>query len=215
MSSASVRRGPATVQEWAEHWNARAAITDAAELNGYCIGGVPIGADEYRAALIEPWVGRLELEPCHHVLEVGCGSGELLSEIERRVERAVGTDISTALLARYRGAAQTYVCAAHELPFEAPEFDRIVMASVSHYFPSPEYFRGVVTDLVSLLRPGGLLLVADLLLGAQPATTPHLWYEPASIIDLCDELGVDFALLSQPARKRAINRRFDLIVRTR
>lgn len=87
-----------TVQEWTVHWNSRAVIDDPIEASGYCVDGVPVDAETYRAAVIEPWLDRLQLEPQHHVLDVGCGCGLLLEQLASRVQRAVGTDIGDVLL---------------------------------------------------------------------------------------------------------------------
>jgi SAM-dependent methyltransferase len=204
--------GPQTVEEWATHWNAKAGIANPIERNGYCVDGVPVDAELYRNAVIEPWLERLALHPQHHVLEVGCGAGLILRELERRVLRAVGTDFSGPALALYDGSAETIECAAHELPFEGEQFDRILMASVSHYFPSLDYFRDVVTKLVGLLRPGGILLIGDVLLGSQPPTTPYRWYEPTDVLGVLEPLNVAFSIEAQPRLKRTINRRYDILV---
>jgi SAM-dependent methyltransferase len=201
-----------SVEQWAAHWNAKAAIEDPSELNGYCIGGVPLDRERYEAAVVLPSLERLELEPNHHALEVGCGSGLLLSEIERRVERAVGTDVSEAMLRRYRGSAETYVCAAHELPFDGETFDRILMWSVAHYFPDVDYFGDVVTKLVTLLRAPGILLIGDVPLGPQPPTTPYLWYERTDIARVLEPHGLPFSIAAQSRLKRAINLRYDIVV---
>ena len=201
-----------TVEQWTAHWNAKAAIEDPIELNGYCVGGVPINRERYEAAVVRPSLETLELEPHHHALEVGCGSGLLLSEIERRVERAVGTDVSEALLRRYRGSAETHVCAAHELPFAGEQFDRILMWSVAHYFPDVDYFGDVATKLVTLLRAPGILLIGDVPLGPQPPTTPYLWYERTDLARKLEPLGLPFSIAAQSRLKRAINVRYDIIV---
>ncbi len=201
-----------TVSEWAAHWNAKAGIANPMELNGYCVGGVPIPAERYMEAVVRPLLERLELEPQHCVLDIGCGSGMTLLEIERRVAEAVGTDISQAMVDRYPGKAKTYVCAAHQLPFDGVRFDRILMFSVAHYFPDFGYFRGVVENCLSLLRKGGILLVGDLPLGKTPAGSAYLWYERQALAELCDELGHPYSIAAQNRAKRAINRRYDLIL---
>lgn len=201
-----------TVAEWIAHWDAKAAIEDPVELNGYCIGGAAIHRELYRAAVIDPWIERLELQAHHNVLDVGCGSGLLLREIESRVSKAVGADASEALLRRYHGSARTYLCAAHELPFEGEQFDRIAMCSVSHYFPDVGYFRDVIQKLVGLLRAPGIILVGDMLLGAQPEKTPFLWYERHELVDVLEPLGLPFSIAAQPPAKRAINCRYDVLV---
>lgn len=209
---ASRGSSPWTLDEWAAHWNSKADIDDSLELNGYCVGGVPIDAELYRAAVIEPYLDRLELAGHHHVLEVGCGSGLLLREIEGRVERTVGTDFSEALISRYQGSAETYLCAAHELPFEGEQFDRILMCSVVHCFPGLDYLCRVMLKLVSLLRPRGILLIGDVLLGRPPPETRFRWYDRRQILDILEPLDLPFSISAQSRLKRAINRRYDVIV---
>ena len=201
-----------SVEEWRAHWDAKAGIANPVELNGYCIGGVPIDLDLYRATLIEPVLRLLELEPQHHVLEIGCGSGLILREIEGRVERAVGTDLSETLLNRYDGTAETIVGAAHEVPFEGEQFDRILMSSVIHYFPDLVYLRDVVLKLLGLLRRPGVLVIADALLGEQPAGTPYRWYSRGEIVNLLEPLGLPFSIAAQSRLKRQINIRYDIVV---
>jgi|SRR5579862_5302741 len=201
-----------TVEEWAEHWNSKAGIENPVELNGYCLDGVPIDLELYRAAVVDPTLDLLELEPHHHVLEVGCGSGLILREIEARVERTVGTDLSEALLSRYDGAAETILCAAHELPFEGAQFDRILMSSVIHYFPNSGYLRDVVLKLLELLRRPGILVIADAMLGEQPPDTPYRWFSRGEIVDMLEPLGLPFSIAAQSRLKQQINLRYDIVV---
>ena len=205
-------RKPWSLERWRENWDAKAAIANPIEINGYCREGSPIDEARYRTTVLEPTIELLELQPHHHVLDVGCGTGMLLTEIERRVARAVGTDFSEALLSRYQGRSETYVCAAHELPFNAEQFDRIAMCAVAQYFPDVGYFRDVFVKLIALLKPKGILLVGDLPLLPKPARDPYLWYEPRDLISMLDELALPFEIRSQSALKRTINRRYDVLV---
>jgi SAM-dependent methyltransferase len=203
---------PRSVEAWTAHWNQKAAIDDPIELNGYCVDGRPIAPEVYRALVLEPCLEALELEPQHRVLEVGCGSGLLLRELAARVEQVVGTDPSERLLARCGGSAETYVCAAHELPFEGAQFDRILMNSVVHYFPDLDYFQRVVVDLVALLRAPGILLIGDVPIGRQPPETAYRWYDRRELADVLEPLGLAFSIRAQSRAKRALNLRYDVIV---
>lgn len=194
------------------HWNGKAGIENPVELNGYCVGGVPISRERYMDAVVLPLLERLELERHHRVLDVGCGSGMTLLEIEKRVAEAVGTDFSQAMVDRYPGKSRTYVCAAHELPFDQGSFHRILMFSVAHYFPSFDYFRAVVEKCLWLLRKGGILLVGDLPIGNSPGASAYLWYDRHALVDLCDAQGLPYSIAAQNRAKRAINRRYDLIL---
>jgi SAM-dependent methyltransferase len=203
---------PRTLDEWASHWDAKAGLDDPLKLAGYCVEGAPVPAEIHRAAVLEPTLAVLELAPEHEVLEVGCGSGLFLNELERRVARVVGTDLSAAVIARYDGQAETYACAAHELPFEDGQFDRILMYSVAHYFPELDYFRAVTTRLIDLLRVPGILVVGDLPVGKPVSDTPFRWYEYRELLEVLEPLGLLFSIAAQNRLKRTINRRHDVIV---
>ena len=88
----------------------------------------------------------------------------------------------------------------------------MAIASVSHYFPSLQYLRRVIDSALGLMPPSGRLLVADMLIGAQPPSTPYRWYDPGELVATLEDLGARFALQTQSPAKRAINRRYDLLV---
>jgi SAM-dependent methyltransferase len=201
-----------TIKEWTGHWDGKAGIEDPVTINGYCIGGVPISRERYMSAVVEPLLERLELAPHHRVLDVGCGTGMTLMEIEERVAEAVGTDFSKTMLEKYKGKAKTLVCAAHELPFTGEQFDRILMFSVAHYFPDFDYFQRVATRLLSLLRRSGILLIGDLPLGHRPAGSDYLWYDRHALVDYFDSFGLPYSIAAQSRAKRAINERYDILV---
>jgi SAM-dependent methyltransferase len=202
-----------SIEEWRDHWDSKSAIADPVVLNGYCIGGVPISVGQYFAAVINPVIDRLDLRPEHRVLDIGCGSGLTLAEIEKQVAEAIGTDLSGSLLQCYKGEARTYTCAAHELPFEGEQFDRILMFSVAIYFPSFDYLKKVIEKALSLLRKDGLFLIGDLNLGVRPNGSQYLWYEREPLLDYLDGLGVAYSLLAQNKLKRKLNRRWDVVLR--
>jgi amino acid adenylation domain-containing protein len=125
--------------------------------------------DEYRdrvLSLAAPW-----LRPGARVLEVGSGSGLLLWEMARRVERCVGLDPSERTQERNREHARAEEISNVELPagfaheigglFTPGSFDLVLLASTAQFFPGPHYLEKVVADALRLLAPGGALLIAD------------------------------------------------------
>jgi SAM-dependent methyltransferase len=219
-----------TIDEWRDHWEERAKILNPVEVNGYCREGAPYSHLEYFETVVAPLLDRLELEPQHRVLDVGCGTGSLLSEIENRCEFSVGTDISQAMAERYKGRSKVIACAAHELPFQNGSFDRIVMNSVVHMFPSKEYFVSVVNKCLAILTSPGILLMGDVLVGKdifapKPLTFrqklhyrrwslehEYTVYPAGWMADFLNSLDLPWSIMAQTRVKRKINRRFDIAV---
>src|SRR6185369_2938852 len=133
--------------------------------------------DEYRdrvLTLAAPW-----LRPGARVLEVGSGSGLILWEMARRVGssgRIVGLDPSEHTQERNREHARAAGITnvenvelptgfAHEIGerFAPGSFDLVLFASTVQFFPGPRYLEKVVAESMSLLAPGGALLLADVI----------------------------------------------------
>ncbi|MFC9930560.1 amino acid adenylation domain-containing protein, partial [Streptomyces sp. NPDC127190] len=113
----------------------------------------------------------LALRP-RRVLEVGVGTGLLLSQIAPHCEAYWATDFSAtaidalaAQVAREERLAERVVLQtrpAHDTDgLPAGEFDTIVINSVVQYFPSADYLADVIGKLMRLLAPGGALFVGD------------------------------------------------------
>ncbi|MFC9156620.1 non-ribosomal peptide synthase/polyketide synthase [Streptomyces bauhiniae] len=112
-----------------------------------------------------------ELRP-RRVLEIGVGSGLLLSRLAPDCEAYWGTDLSeeavralTAQVAEVPELADRVTLSArpaHDLA-GLPEgyFDTVVVNSVVQYFPGGDYLTGVLRDAAALLAPGGALFIGD------------------------------------------------------
>ncbi|WP_165975404.1 non-ribosomal peptide synthetase [Actinomadura rubrisoli] len=105
------------------------------------------------------------------VLELGVGTGLLLSQVVGDVEEYWGTDMSAAVIERLRGQVERAGFAGrvrlrHQnaddmagLPRE--HFDIVVLNSVVQYFPDAGYLDRVLAQAMDLLAPGGRILVGD------------------------------------------------------
>ncbi|MFF1950963.1 non-ribosomal peptide synthase/polyketide synthase, partial [Kitasatospora herbaricolor] len=113
----------------------------------------------------------LALRP-RRVLEVGVGTGLLLSQVAPHCESYWATDFSAtaidALAAQVdrqedlAGRVVLQTRPAHDTDgLPAGRFDTIVINSVVQYFPSADYLADVVGKLMRLLAPGGALFVGD------------------------------------------------------
>nr|WP_308433339.1 amino acid adenylation domain-containing protein [Streptomyces galbus] len=124
---------------------------------------------EWRAATLE----RIRALRPGRVLEIGVGTGLLLSALAPECEEYWGTDFSPVVVAQLQRHIDAdpelarrvtlRVQAAHEhgdLP--QGHFDTIVVNSVAQYFPNGGYLTQVVEQAFRLLTPGGALFLGDL-----------------------------------------------------
>jgi SAM-dependent methyltransferase len=106
------------------------------------------------------------------VLELGVGSGLLLTGLLPDTEEYVGTDLSRTAVQRLAARAATDPAFAGRTRFEerpaddftglpAGHFDVVILNSVSQYFPGLDYLRRVVDGALETLRPGGAMFVGD------------------------------------------------------
>ena len=112
-----------------------------------------------------------ELRP-RRVLEIGVGSGLLLSRIAPECAEYVGTDLSEEAVRALRAQVDAEPGLAGKVSLHArpaqeltglPEghFDTIVVNSVVQYFPGADYLTDVLHAAARLLAPGGALFVGD------------------------------------------------------
>jgi SAM-dependent methyltransferase len=124
--------------------------------------GLP--ADAIEAALLAalpPSIGRF--------LDIGTGTGRLLELVAPRAESAIGVDASREMLALARGrlserglAGRCAVRQAdmYRLPLPDDAFDAVALQMVLHYAEDPA---AAVAEAARVLRPGGVLVVVDLI----------------------------------------------------
>jgi ubiquinone/menaquinone biosynthesis C-methylase UbiE len=108
-----------------------------------------------------PWA--LDLAPMREderVLDIGCGNGLYLAELERRAHEGelCGMDLSAGMLdaARSRSQAALVVGDAQALPFAGRAFDRVLAMHMLYHVPDRDL---AVSEIVRVLRPGGTALV--------------------------------------------------------
>ncbi|MEU8383212.1 amino acid adenylation domain-containing protein, partial [Streptosporangium sp. NPDC048865] len=116
----------------------------------------------------ETTVARIEDLRPRRMLEIGVGTGLLLSRLAPGREEYWGTDFAAPVIAKLAadlgpGSPVRLSCqAAHDTTgLPAGHFDTIVVNSVVQYFPSAGYLADVITAAMDLLAPGGALFVGD------------------------------------------------------
>lgn len=114
-----------------------------------------------------------------HVLDIGCGPGQIPILIAERIPNAhvTGVDLSPKMLAHAERARAlshaadrvTFQLAdAKGLPFEDDSFDVVCSNTILHHIPDPTF---LLIEASRLLAPGGVLLIRDLY---RPATQAEL-----------------------------------------
>ncbi|WP_405164219.1 amino acid adenylation domain-containing protein [Nocardia sp. NBC_01499] len=153
---------------------ARAVAGFGADFGGWnsSYTGAPIPLEqmrEWRSATVD----RIrELGP-RRVLEIGVGSGLLLSQLAPDCAEYWATDLSTATIATLRQQLAelnpvwvdrvALSAQAADDPTGLPDgyFDTVVLNSVAQYFPGERYLRRVLAQVLRLLAPGGAVFIGD------------------------------------------------------
>ncbi|MGW0934575.1 non-ribosomal peptide synthase/polyketide synthase [Streptomyces sp. NPDC002666] len=165
------------VGEWQDIYDALPIAPDQAAFGQNFIGwnssydASPIPVEQMREWRDATVSRILALRP-RRVLEVGVGTGLLLSQIAPHCETYWATDISAtaidALAAQVAGEEQLAgrvvlrTAPAHDTDgLPAGQFDTIVINSVVQYFPSADYLADVIGKLMRLLAPGGAVFIGD------------------------------------------------------
>ncbi|BCB77235.1 hypothetical protein Pflav_036450 [Phytohabitans flavus] len=166
----------AQIGEWLEIYDAEytqiGTAVSTEDFSGWdsSYDGTPIPLDEMREWR-ETTVARIrELEP-RRVLEIGVGSGLLLSRLAGECEAYWGTDFAPSVIAQLRADTalvpelshvELRCQPAHDLDgLPRGYFDTVVVNSVVQYFPGEAYLTRVLTAALDLVVPGGRVFVGD------------------------------------------------------
>lgn len=104
--------------------------------------------------------------PMESVLDLGTGTGRILQVLAPKAHRAVGLDVSPAMLGVARSNldeaglrhVQLRQGDAYVLPSDLARFDLVILHQVLHYLDDPAR---AVREAARALKPGGRLLVVD------------------------------------------------------
>lgn len=121
------------------------------------------------------------LDPSWVVVDLGCGTGQTSAALAPYVTRVIAVDESSAMLGAARkrlgnlGNVELRTGRLEDLPLEDASADVAVLSLVLHFVVHPAV---VISESARVLRPGGRLLVVDMLPHERDeyrTTMGHLW----------------------------------------
>jgi amino acid adenylation domain-containing protein/non-ribosomal peptide synthase protein (TIGR01720 family) len=165
------------VGEWKQLYDSVHAASGLAVFGEDFVGwnssydGDPIPLDQMRDWRCHT-VERIRALRPRRVLEIGVGTGLVLSQLAAECEAYWGTDFSapviealTSHLDRNPQLANRVVlriqAASDTAGLPAGFFDTVILNSVVQYFPHSDYLLEVLTGVLGLLAPGGTVFVGD------------------------------------------------------
>jgi ubiquinone/menaquinone biosynthesis C-methylase UbiE len=118
---------------------------------------------KHARSLYESVINKLDELSFNNLLDVGCGTGTLLSLINTRYDAQIaGVDLTPKMLniARIKlgDDADLKVADSEDLPFEDNKFDMVICTDSFHHYPHPE---NVLNEIRRVLEPDGMIIIAD------------------------------------------------------
>ena len=106
-----------------------------------------------------------EIDKCDVVVDMGCGTGELMEKLKSVARNVIGVDSSSKMLEqarkRFRPGSVNFDLRLGELehlPLKNGEADCAVISMVLHHLSTPET---IITEISRILRENGILVIAD------------------------------------------------------
>ena len=145
--------------------------------------------------------------PHGSVLDVGCGTGELLREVGLRFPETArtGLDLSANMLAVAReklgGAVELVQGDAERLPFADGRFEVLLCNDSFHHYPNPG---AAAAEFARVLQPGGVLLLGDCTAPAGLRGVANLFLPLSGEGDVRLYSGAELAALAAESGTRAV-----------
>jgi ubiquinone/menaquinone biosynthesis C-methylase UbiE len=110
----------------------------------------------------------ISLQENDHVLEIGFGTGKLISEMAKLVKKGLieGTDLSNTMVALAEKKNRNYIAEGKVIirqgdfelaNYNANSFDKVCSANTIYFWPHPD---NCIKKILRILRPGGKSILA-------------------------------------------------------
>lgn len=166
----------AHIADWQQLWTETYQQGDSFEADFNIVSwvssytGKPLPSEEMRI-WVEQTVSSIRKFGASKVVEVGCGTGLLLTRLAANCGRYVGLDFSAEVLDRLKGYSskredlkhvEFRQGLAHDLSFLADNsVDLVILNSVVQYFPNIDYLLEVLAEATRVTRDGGHIFIGD------------------------------------------------------
>lgn len=112
--------------------------------------------------MYEPLLEELEKDAEGKLLDVGCGTGNILCKLVNGKRQLFGIDLSENMVEeskkRMEGNADIKVADAEHIPYKDNFFDTLICNASFHHYPHPEE---VLKEMKRVLKSGGKLLIGE------------------------------------------------------
>lgn len=151
---------------WKKLWEDRVSKFkdfDPIKLNGF-YGSFADLTQQMIGQIVDLIKLKLKLSKSDNLLEVGCGAGMLLIPLSKYVKHFWGADYSEPHIKAMKKHfnVNALVAKADKLPFNDNEFNKILCHSVFQYFPSLNYAKKSISEMIRVCGHGGRILIMDI-----------------------------------------------------
>lgn len=210
-------------EKWQTVWNETYRGTAGAETSWDDLSGwqsshtrQPIPNEEMKEWVTQTVSSILALKP-QRVMEIGCGTGLLLSRLAPHVAQYTGVDFSLAVIEQLQTRLEKHsfdnvslLCRdANDLhDIDQESVDTFVINSVAQYFPNADYLIQALLGACSKVADGGRLFIGDLR-GLQMLDLQHTSVQLFQAEDQCDKYELNRRI------QAAIEREEELLIHPR
>ena len=129
----------------------------------------------------KPVLKELKLTPETKIVDISCGTGELLKKLEGKAE-LYGIDISEEMLKVAKTKLDTKVHLqkgdVHKLSFEKDFFDYVITTEAFHHYYDQ---RKALQEMVRVTKKGGKVIIADINFFLKPIHWLFQTFEPGCV----------------------------------